>query len=278
MTVSRRPVKSIPMTAMGDPRNQLYIWQGRVLYSTRENVTEPHGHYASSILLGINDAFKIVETEDPQVRSYRAAVLSPNVSHRLDGSGTRMIILQIDPDFTDFQPLQTALGERPVLGLDFEIFGHLLERFDALMAGELDCSGARDLYDDILTAITHQPARHAPMDDRVRRALRILKDEKPDAVSVPALASRVDLSPDRFMHLFKETMGLPVRKYLLWLKLQRAARAMKDGANLTHAAHDAGFSDSAHLSRTFKDMFGLPPSYLLANEREVRVHYCHEGA
>lgn len=263
------------MTTGESERNQLYIWQGRALYATRENVTEPHGHYASSILLGINDTFQVTESGGTP-REYRAAVLSPNIYHALDGSGTRMIILQIDPDFSEYRPLEKRMDGHSVLGLDFAMFSSLADRFETMFAGTLDCREARGLYDDILTAITRVPAQHPTLDERVRTALRILKEEKPDTVSVPALAGQVDLSPDRFMHLFKENMGLPVRKYLLWLKLQRAARAMKDGANLTRAAHEAGFSDSAHLSRTFKDMFGLPPSYLLANRREVRVNYCYD--
>ena len=34
------------------------------------------------------------------------------------------------------------------------------------------------------------------------------------------------------------------------------------GSSLTTAAHEAGFSDSAHLSRTFSRMFGLPAAAL----------------
>jgi AraC-like DNA-binding protein len=32
--------------------------------------------------------------------------------------------------------------------------------------------------------------------------------------------------------------------------------------SLTQAAQEAGFADSAHLSRTFKRMFGLPAASL----------------
>jgi AraC-like DNA-binding protein len=196
----------------------------------------------------------------------------------MDGSGTRLVILQIDPDFPDYRPLEKMLAEHedPLLGLDYGIFEPLLERFTGLFSGDYDCDRARLLYDDIITTITHVPHREVVLDPRIREVLGRLKTEEPDTVSVPELARGVGLSADRFMHLFKENMGLPVRKYLLWLKLQRAARAMKSGANLTRAAHEAGFSDSAHLSRTFKDMFGLSPSRVLANQRETRVNYCHE--
>jgi AraC-like DNA-binding protein len=34
---------------------------------------------------------------------------------------------------------------------------------------------------------------------------------------------------------------------------------------MTEIAHAAGFVDSAHLCRTFQEVFGAPPSYFFAN-------------
>ena len=41
-------------------------------------------------------------------------------------------------------------------------------------------------------------------------------------------------------------------------------RTIAAGGSLTEAAHAAGFASSAHLSSTFKRMFGLTASDLLA--------------
>jgi AraC-like DNA-binding protein len=62
------------------------------------------------------------------------------------------------------------------------------------------------------------------------------------------------------MHAFEESIGLPIRPYLLWLKLQRAGAAIAGGAGLSAAAHAAGFADSAHMTRTFRRMLGAAPS------------------
>ena len=41
-------------------------------------------------------------------------------------------------------------------------------------------------------------------------------------------------------------------------------RALSHARSLTEAAYEAGFSSSAHLSSTFREMFGLAPSSLIA--------------
>ncbi|KQV61731.1 MULTISPECIES: helix-turn-helix transcriptional regulator [unclassified Duganella] len=77
------------------------------------------------------------------------------------------------------------------------------------------------------------------------------------------LASLANLSPSRFSHWFVEQTGLPLRSYRKWLRLELALHRLAHGGNLTDAAHAAGFADSAHLSRTFREMFGLNPAALL---------------
>ena len=45
------------------------------------------------------------------------------------------------------------------------------------------------------------------------------------------------------------------------------------GSSLTEAAHEAGFADSAHLSRTFRATFGIAPSFLFERGR-LSVTFC----
>jgi AraC-like DNA-binding protein len=61
-----------------------------------------------------------------------------------------------------------------------------------------------------------------------------------------------------------------VRRYVLWLRLQRAVAALSSGRSVTDAAYAAGFSDAAHLSRTFRRMLGCPPRDLVRRQKQVR--------
>lgn len=86
--------------------------------------------------------------------------------------------------------------------------------------------------------------------------------------NVEIAADLAGLSPMRFQHVFTETLGMPFRRYRQWRRMGRVIRALADGENLTQAAFTSGFASSAHLSTAFKEMFGLRPSDLLANDIE----------
>jgi AraC-like DNA-binding protein len=103
----------------------------------------------------------------------------------------------------------------------------------------------------------------------VRTALYVLPELLAENVRVGALASRTGLSTSRFSHLFNAQVGTSIRAYVRWLRLERAARVFEAGGTLTRAACVAGFSDAAHLTRTFRRMFGLAPSDILGVARWV---------
>lgn len=58
-------------------------------------------------------------------------------------------------------------------------------------------------------------------------------------------------------------MGVSVKRFLLWLRVLRAAQLAHQTRDLTELAHAAGFADSAHMSRSFVDLLGQPPSHTL---------------
>jgi AraC family transcriptional regulator len=50
---------------------------------------------------------------------------------------------------------------------------------------------------------------------------------------------------------------------VLWTRLNEAIQIAMAGRSWTEASHAAGFADSAHLTRTFRRMFGMNPAALV---------------
>ena len=127
--------------------------------------------------------------------------------------------------------------------------------------------GRDDLREALGDALAPPPRR---VDGRLLRALAAIDTE---GLSVAEASARAGLSESRMTHLTTETLGAPPRVWRAWFKLQRAVREVALGAaNLTEAAHHAGFADSAHLTRTSKLLLGVRPGEMLPRVVHVVGH------
>jgi AraC-like DNA-binding protein len=70
-------------------------------------------------------------------------------------------------------------------------------------------------------------------------------------------------------------MGVSLRTYVHWLRMRDVLYAIAGGESLTLAAHRAGFSDLSHLTRKFREMFGEPPSKLMAERGQGGLNFVH---
>lgn len=114
----------------------------------------------------------------------------------------------------------------------------------------------------------------APLDARVRDVLDWLDVMESSGrwaeVALERALEHACLSKSRFLHLFSSHVGSPWRTYLVWRRALVAITLASEGVTLTHAAHQAGYADSAHLSRQFLALFGFSPSALLQNSQFVQ--------
>lgn len=147
-------------------------------------------------------------------------------------------------------------------------------RLIAIARAHLDYLGnadaAQSLAHEAHAHLTRGTSRAPAMDWRARRAAQLLQEAPHHHMPLPALAAAVGLSPGRLVHVFREAMGLPLRRYALWLKLRDAFEQITLGVPLADAAARAGFSDHAHLTRTARAMLGRAPSDV--------SHYTHHSA
>jgi AraC-like DNA-binding protein len=185
-------------------------------------------------------------------------VTAPDVAHEIDPRGGEVLLVFIEPE--------SDVGEalRPTIGKAMREIGEkerlALDRGESPM--ELMKEGGVGWTRRVVEVLGGAPMAGRPhVHPRVRRLLALLREE-PDDTSLAALAERVGLSPGRLMHTFTESIGVPLRPYLAWLRLQRAAAAIAGGSPLSDAAVTAGFSDAAHMTRTFRRMLGMAPSML----------------
>lgn len=110
------------------------------------------------------------------------------------------------------------------------------------------------------------------VDPRVLAAIMALRATPWRAHRARDLARMTHLSESRFRHILKAETALTLKRLRVWLRLEWALMAAQRGSNLTAAAHDAGFSSSAHFSSACRDGLGLTPSQIVAALRPGTEH------
>ena len=237
----------------------------------------PHSHYAIQLAIGAPSGLRVQFGRHGEWQSCAAALVPSRATHSIDVNDCAMsVVLFIEPETPEGKALAARLQGRPEL-LDPETVAVAAQRLQRAWRVEGSYDAVRAVCMQLVQEISRTAPRE-PSDPRVLAAVEYIRQRVDQPVTLDEVARAACLSPGRFRHLFVEETGMPLRTYVLWRRLLHVFTLAMQGESLSAAAHAAGFADSAHLSRTARTMFGLPPSVLQmtgplsARERERNHH------
>jgi AraC family transcriptional regulator len=242
-----------------------YLWDGGFFLLGRgHGVVPPHEHHAIQIVIAIDGEVGICGKRGDWVMC-RGAIVRSDAVHSFNANGALEAMLLVDPESAEGVWLQSSLRDDITIVPDARLASPVAELrrfidqpFESMSVGELIAHCVKSLSPGA------PPSRR--LDERVTRVLAAIRGSDELRMSIDDAAAMAFLSPSRFAHLFKQQVGLPFRRYMLARKLTRAMLVIGRGRTISTAAHEADFADAAHLTRTFYQMVGLPPSVLMKGE------------
>jgi AraC family transcriptional regulator, arabinose operon regulatory protein len=242
-----------------------YVADGVLLFAPRMPRTMPHACCAATVLVGLDGPLRL---RGPDCSGHEAAVvLAPNARYANGHAGGTLALL-VDPDDPAYRFIHPVLGGATLRELDPAVAADLRDEARVALARRRQCHALRDLAQRVLVRLCPRPLAVLPWDPRVLRACQYIRAALPQRAPRSAdLAAAVGLSHSRFLHLFQEQMGMPLRKYLLWLRV-RCALGLGGERTLAGVALGSGFYDQAHFTRTIRRMTGHAPSLLFARTLE----------
>ncbi len=240
---------------------RVLVWQGGSLWIGMVYRNQPHSHHGLQIGVAL-DGDLMFESQR-EWRPYRLAVIPSKVKHAIDGEGRLAAQIFVEPQSPEGRILTENYCSDGIIGsVQSE---SVTESAHQLLSSYLSRASVEQLVGDARAIISNLTAGSTPRtvtDPRILEAIELMSLRLDTTITLRDAAALVHLSPGRFRHLFVEETGTPLRPYLLWLRISTAVDAISRGESITAAAHLAGFSDSAHLTRIFRRMFGLAPSAL----------------
>jgi AraC-like DNA-binding protein len=201
------------------------------------------------------------------------AVVSPYVSHSVESEYPSIICLLIEPETVQPAAL-VALSARISGTGSSEIAQRIRAAYETLRRQERRSGFTTGEFDRLVFG-EELPVRN--IDARIRRAALSLDDFSGSKATATDCAASVNLSPSRFLHLFKEQTGISFRAFRAWKRARHLLHFVNEDINLAHLAQDIGYPDSTHFSHSIRRFYGLQPRAIFSGSRDLAIYRSDPG-
>ncbi len=244
-------------------RGRIVVWEGAslwVLTAARGDAgTDFHTHHAVQITISLDGGFAIRTPH--QSANGPVCAVAADTSHIFEATGA-VAFLFVEPESATGRAIAARLFANSGLAeIRLEPLAPMIAMLRDLLAEGGTATAFIEIGREILAEVAAGLEPKFP-DPRVRAIIDFIRANLDGPLTLAAAAANANLSSSRARHLFALDTGLPFKRFVLWQRLERAVELFAAGHSLTAAAHEAGFADSAHLSRTFRKTFGIPASML----------------
>jgi AraC-like DNA-binding protein len=257
-----RVVSSPPLRA---PYGRMHLVRDGFLYAGLVAGQSSQRHSAV-VYLALGDTEFTLEAPGSRLHA-SAALVGPGVRKRFTAGRVPVVCLDICPTHRSYHAF--AQDAAPLRSFPREHFDTLNEALRQFHEGHMRSAEAGRLYDQVVALAARRMPEVRPLDPRVREVMRLLREDRHR--STQELADAVCLSKDWLAHLFQREAGISLRKYEQTLKLQAAAAYVHRGVSMTEVAAVAGFADSAHFSKMWKQHYGAPPRQLFTDKERITI-------
>ena len=264
-----------PVSGLRTQQTTVVFWPGHAISVGMGWYSALHRHYATQINVSLGTPMRVRTRARGPYTEQQSLIVGPNILHEVEMTGVPCFML-----WSEARALaglarrlaSTTTSEIPAL--PESLLNALLPALQESSEQVPDKQPGHALLSHVLTTlIGTNLADESVEDQRIATARSLVTPQFLIEQSQPirSLATYVHLSPSRFRHLFLSEVGMSVQSYLRGQRLLAALRASAYGVTLTEAAHMAGFSDSAHLTRVCRATFGIPPARIFKNSHAVQV-------
>jgi AraC-like DNA-binding protein len=250
-------------------KDLLYLSEKRTIFIGRLTHQNPIPLFsaASSFFVSTSNEIELIDHVNNKSYFSKTFLLPPGIKVNIDTHGAVIAHGFLDVMGFDLASLtpkmehSIAIDQTSTVYSDFYDQEDIIRRINVVWGSR---PPANKMFTDLDTWLNKfEPAENFHPDKRVEKAVAIIQENYRENVSVADIARQVGLSEPHLCQLFKNNIGIPIRRYRIWHRIYIIAVKMGLGLSLTDAVIEVGFTDSAQFSRVFKEIGGIKPSDLL---------------
>ena len=166
-----------------------------------------------------------------------------------------------------------AVPETPLVVADAELGEELVALAGGLrrpMQSVERADTVRSLVEHLSVQGTQTGAPRArPAAARLLRVRNHLRGHLAESLKTAELARLGGLTESHLIRAFHREFGLPPHAYQVRLRLAAAAELLRAGLPVSTAAYECGFADQSHLSRKYREVYGMTPAAWAAAVADV---------
>jgi len=253
--------------ATGDSSRLMWITADRVFYVGL--LGAPTVRTMGSVIVYVAVAGSIrIRIDGGEWQTTEMAVVPPYVPHQVLAEARLINVLKIEAETVDLAALPAELRGRGAV--QAPEFVQLVRRWQRELAKNGALLDLRQLdFDCAFFGRRLTPPR---VDRRIAAVLERIKRDPSAPAIAEECAAMAHLSFSRFLHLFKQELGVPFRSFRTWKRARSLLHYLNTESNLTHVALDTGYPDSTHFSHSIRHVYGLTPKDIFAGSRGLALY------
>jgi AraC family transcriptional regulator len=259
-------------------------WNGYSLYSAEQHRSswEKHAHEVTQLTVALNPAVVSAEWQDVPGRPGKRELngdmvwlVPPGVTHAVNFNRRALLVHLY---FSDAFFERVTQAEVP--DLSQRLSPALLVRDPFLVevakqvTGELQFGPVTELFSQSVAALTanHLIRRYSNKPNgvqfyrgglgpaREKRVLEHIREHLESPLTLEDLAKVVEISPNHFASLFRQTVGMTPHRFVVQQRVDHARRLLKtSNLSLMEIAFRCGFQDQSQFTTTFRRYTGTTP-------------------
>lgn len=204
------------------------------------------------------------------------AIIPANIQHKVswDSEG-HFTLLFLEPTYIAQIAHESVEAERVEIVPHFATPDPLIYQIGLLLKSELESNGlcSRLYADSLFTTLSVKLLRRYSVwkpavrdftgglpKIKLQQAMEYIHDHLTEDLSLREIATRLQMSPNYFTSLFKQSTGLSTHQYVIQCRIEKAKQLLtKPNLPIVEVSQQVGFQSQSHFINVFRKRTGMTP-------------------